>query len=53
MMNFKQKVSSYILGVIPTSDLPEIGIIGLQENLKSDLLNILAGMSKEDNAFNM
>ncbi|MBK8242570.1 MAG: hypothetical protein IPK88_04025 [Saprospiraceae bacterium] len=50
-MNFKEKISNYILGNISNSQLPEIGLIGLKENLESESLVILAGMNENDNSF--
>ncbi|MFK7809893.1 MAG: hypothetical protein AB8F74_18960 [Saprospiraceae bacterium] len=52
-MNFKEKISNFILGNISISQLPEIGLIGLKENLESESLIILAGMSGDDNSFEL
>ena len=51
MMNFKQQLANYILGNLNTSDLPKIGLIGLQSGLESESLIILAGLSEKDNLF--
>ena len=50
-MNFKQKLANYKLGNFSDSDLPMIGLTGLEENLESESLTILAGLSSNENAF--
>jgi len=50
-MNFKQKIANYILGNFTDSDLPMIGLTGLEENLESESLIILTGLSSNENAF--
>jgi hypothetical protein len=50
-MNFKQQLSNYILGNLETSDLPKVGIVGLESGLDSESLIILAGLSEKDNLF--
>jgi len=50
-MNFKQLISSYILGNLTTSALPKIGLTGLMSGLDSESLVILAGLSEKDNPF--
>ena len=50
-LNFKEKISNYILGNISKSQLPKIGLIGLKENFESESLTILAGMHEKDNSF--
>ena len=50
-MNFTESISNYILENLTTKDLPKIGIIALNENLESVSIYILAGMSKNDNSF--
>jgi|GEM_PF-743978 len=50
-LNFKELISNYILGNISKSQLPEVGLAGLKENLDSKALVILAGMSEKDNSF--
>ena len=50
-MNFKQQLSSYILGNLAISDLPKIGLLGLESGLDSESLVILAGLSEKDNQF--
>ncbi len=50
-MNFKAHIAKYITENYSTSQLPEIALYGLKENLKSESLEILASMSKLDNGF--
>jgi hypothetical protein len=50
-LNFNQQIAKYVTGNLTTSQLPEIAIEGLQEGLDSDSLLILAGLSKNDNPF--
>ncbi|MFK7973086.1 MAG: hypothetical protein AB8F95_22135 [Bacteroidia bacterium] len=50
-MNFKEKISDYVLGNISISQLPQVGELGLQENLNSESLQILAGMNEKDNSY--
>ena len=50
-MNFNQQIAKYVSGNLTTSQLPEIGLLGLQEGLSTDSLIILAGMSENDNPF--
>ncbi|MGB4849614.1 MAG: hypothetical protein WBP41_16945 [Saprospiraceae bacterium] len=49
-MTFKEKIIDYILGNIHASQLPDIAMTGLLENLESDSLIILAGMTQNDDA---
>lgn len=51
MMNFKQQLSNYILGNLTTSNLPKVGLAGLESGLDSESLVILAGLSEKDNLF--
>ena len=50
-MNFNQQIAKYVTGNLTTSQLPEIGLLGLQEGLDSESLVILAGLSTNDNPF--
>lgn len=50
-LKFKEKISNYVLENISVSQLPQIGLIGLEEDLESESLNILAGMNEKDNSF--
>lgn len=50
-MNFNQLIAKYVTGNLTTSQLPEIALIGLQEGLESDSMLILAGLSYNDNPF--
>lgn len=48
-MNFKEGIANYFLGNISKSQLPQIGMIGLNEGLESESLKLLAEMSEEEN----
>jgi hypothetical protein len=48
-MNFKQQIAKYVTGNLTTSQLPNIGVEGLQEGLDTPSLLILAGLSKNEN----
>jgi len=50
-MDFKQLIAKYVTGNIPSDKLSEIGIAGLNENLDSPSLYILAGLDKAENSF--
>ncbi|WP_413533779.1 hypothetical protein [Empedobacter brevis] len=50
-MNFIESVSNYVLENLAVKDLPKISIIALSENIKSESIYILAGMSENDNSF--
>ena len=50
-MNFKQQISNYILGNLKTSDLPKVGLVGIESGLDSESSVILAGLSEKDNMF--
>ena len=50
-MNFKEIVANYVLGNMSKSQLTQIGLIGLEENLESESLVILAGMNENANSF--
>ncbi len=50
-MNFIEHISTYILGNLTIKDLPEIGLIALNENMESESIYILAGMNQNDNPF--
>lgn len=49
-MNFKESISNYILENYSIRDLPKIAEIAMMENLESESLFILAGMSEKDNS---
>jgi hypothetical protein len=48
---FRQEILNFILGNSSTSNLPQIGLIGLNEGFESESLIILAGLSQTDNSF--
>lgn len=50
-MNFNQQIAKYVTGNLTTSQLPEIGLLGLQEGLETESILILAGLCKNDNPF--
>lgn len=50
-MNFDQLIAKYVTGNWTTSDLPKLGVAGLQQGLDSESLVILAGLSEKDNSF--
>jgi len=50
-LNFKQHIAKYVTGHLTTSQLPELAILGIEEGYESESLFILAGMSKNDNGF--
>lgn len=48
-MTFKQYIADYVTGNLTTSQLPKIGLAGLEQGMNSNSLTILAGMSDNDN----
>ena len=50
-MNFRQKISSYVIRLLTEKDIPDIGMTGLMEGLDSDNLRILAGLDKNESPF--
>ena len=48
---FRQEILNYILGNNTISDLPRIGLMGLNEGMESESMIILAGLSETDNSF--
>ncbi len=52
-MNFIEKIADYVLGNRTPGQLPDIAMSGLKEGIESDSLFILAGMHKNDNAFEL
>lgn len=52
-MNFIEKISNYRLGNFSRKHLPDIALTGLNENIETDSLIILAGMSEYDNSFEL
>lgn len=47
-MDFKKHLAKFVTGNLTTSQLPEIGVIGLQEGLDTPSLCILAGLGNGD-----
>lgn len=52
-VNFIEKIADYVLGNRTPGQLPDIAMSGLKEGIESDSLFILAGMHKNDNAFEL
>ena len=52
-MNFQQKLADFVLGNRSTSQHPDIALTGLDEQLESESLFILAGMNERDNSFEL
>jgi hypothetical protein len=52
-LTFKEKIADYVLGNRTTSRFPDIAINGLEEGNESESLLILAGMSENDNNFEL
>ena len=52
-MNFIEKIANYRLGNISRSQFPDIAMTALNENIESDSILILAGMSDRDNTFEL
>ncbi|MGV9012885.1 MAG: hypothetical protein ACOH13_09860 [Flavobacteriales bacterium] len=50
-MNFKQQIAKYVTGNLSSSQLPNIGVQGLEEGLDTPSLCILAGLGKYDTPF--
>ncbi|PWJ32682.1 hypothetical protein [Sediminitomix flava] len=50
-MNFQEKIADYVLGNRSLTQLPDIALTGIKENLESDSLDILASMNEKDNGF--
>jgi len=50
-VNFRQEIAKYVTGNLTTNQLPDIGVKGLEEGLDTPSLCILAGLSKNDNPF--
>lgn len=49
-LTFKQHIANYVTGNLSTSQLPSIGLAGLELGLESESLTILAGMNENDSA---
>jgi hypothetical protein len=47
-MTFNQLLAKYVTGNLPTDQLPNIGIVGIEEGLDSPSLLILAGLGKNE-----
>jgi len=52
-MNFQQKLADFVLGNRTSSQHPDIALTGMSEHLDSESLNILAGMNRQDNTFEL
>ncbi len=52
-MNFKQKLADFVFGNRTTSQHPDIALTAMDEELDSESLVILAGMSEKDNSFEL
>jgi len=50
-LNFRQQIARYVAGNLTTSQLPDIGVKGLEEGLDSPSLCILAGLNNNENPF--
>jgi hypothetical protein len=50
-LKFNQLLAKYVTGNIPAGKRPEVAITGISEGLTSDSLYILAGLSKNENTF--
>ena len=50
-MNFRQLIAKYVTGNITIDQLPQIGIIALEEGLDSPSLYILAGLEKNESSY--
>ena len=50
-MNFTQLIGQYVLGYLPTEQLPQVAYKGLEEGFDSPSLVILAGIEKGENFF--
>jgi hypothetical protein len=50
-VTFNQYIADYVAGNLTTSQLPKIALAGLEQGMDSDSLIILAGMSDNDNPF--
>ena len=50
-MNFRQQIAKYVTGNVPTNQLPDIAVQGLEEGLDTTSLCILAGLSKNETSF--
>jgi hypothetical protein len=50
-MNFRQQIAKYVTGNLTTSQLPALGLKGLEEGFETPSLSILAGLDKNENLF--
>jgi len=50
-MKFREQIAKYVTGNMTTDQLPDIGLSGLEEGLDSPSLRILAGLSENENPF--
>ena len=50
-MTFREQIVKYVTGNMTTNQLPDIGVSGLEEGLDSPSLRILAGLSENENFF--
>jgi hypothetical protein len=52
-MNFQEKIANYVLGNLTRRHFPDIALTALNHGVESESLLILAGMSVEDNSFEL
>lgn len=52
-LTFQQHIANFVTGNLTTLQLPQIGLAGLEQGLESESLTILAGMSDNDNPFEL
>ncbi|MCM5530308.1 hypothetical protein [Parasegetibacter sp. NRK P23] len=50
-MNFRQQIAKYVTGNLTKSQLPSVGMIGLEEGFDSPSLRILAGLGESESSF--
>jgi len=52
-MNFQQKLADFVLSNRTTSQHPDIALTGVNQQLDSESMIILAGMNQQDNSFEL
>lgn len=52
-MNFKEKLSEFVLGNRTISQTPDMALTAINEGIESESINILAGMSNRDSPFEL
>jgi hypothetical protein len=52
-MNFQQKIADFILANRTTSQHPDIALTGMNQQLESESMIILAGMNQQENSFEL